>query len=413
MRRLEQVERWVAVSFFAKERNFPRIMGWKDLWQLERSQEEADDSAAQLNRRPRKMNPSAAPVTSNYARDGVVGKQMDIATFTSIVKRIVFRFLGLLAITGLAPSLAAQAKSQEYPGQAAKLVNSGTASSTERGSSDQRSILSIGNGDLLEISVSVGFGAPEMNWKGRVGDSGDITLPLVGSIHVVGLTVERAEASIEKIYRDNEILKSPQVSVFISEYASQGVSVLGEVAKPGVYPEMSSRRLLDLISQAGGFTPTAGDAVTITHRGAPMEPKTVVLAKDPSKTLAANIEIFPGDTIVVTKAGVVYVVGAVVKPGGFTIESNEELNVLQAIALAQGTKSEAALDKAKLIRKTPGGPKEISISLSQILASKAPDIKLLPEDIVFVPSSTAKTVARRSLEAIVQTATGVAIYGRY
>src|SRR5207248_6448673 len=252
----------------------------------------------------------------------------------------------------------------------------------------------------------------EMNWKGRVSGSGEIALPLVGSFHVMGLTAEQAEASIEKRYKDTKILKSPQVSVFISEYASQGVSVLGEVAKPGVYPVMTSRRLLDLISQAGGFTPTAGKAVTITHRGTPMEPETVVLSKDPSQTLANNIDISPGDTIVVAKAGVVYVVGAVGKPGGFTIEANEGLTVLQAIALAEGSKPEAALDKAKLIRKTPAGPEEIPIPLRKILASKVPDLKLLPDDIVFVPSSAAKTAARRSLEAIVQTATGVAIYRR-
>ena len=359
------------------------------------------------------MNSSAAPLSSNCAPDGVVENQTDRTTFASATKKTTFHFLGLLAIISVGPLLAGQANpsSQEYPHQAAKLVSSGTVAATERGSSDQRSILCIGNGDLLEVTVSVGFGAPAMNWRGRVGDSGDITLPLVGSIRVEGLTVEQAEASIEKRYRDNEILKSPQVSVFISEYASQGVSVLGEVAKPGVYPEMSSRRLLDLISQAGGFTPAAGNAVTITHRGAPLEPKTIILSKDPKRL--ENIAISPGDTIVVTKAGVVYVVGAVGKPGGFTMESNEELTVLQAIALAQGTKSEAALDKARLIRKTPGGPEEIPISLRQILTSKAPDVKLLPEDIVFVPSSAAKTAARRSLEAIVQAATGVAIYGRY
>ena len=346
--------------------------------------------------------------------DGSGSKQMEKAKFIMIAEEIISRLLCALAITTVVPQLAGQANvlSQDHPPQAAELANSGNVSSRELVSSDQQPGLRIGTGDLLEINVFVGFGAPEMNWKGRVSGSGEIALPLVGSFHVMGLTAEQAEASIEKRYKDTEILKSPQVSVFISEYASQGVSVLGEVAKPGVYPVMTSRRLLDLISQAGGFTPTAGKAVTITHRGTPMEPETVVLSKDPSQTLANNIDILPGDTIVVAKAGVVYVVGAVGKPGGFTIEANEGLTVLQAIALAEGSKPEAALDKAKLIRKTPAGPEEIPIPLRKILASKVPDLKLLPDDIVFVPSSAAKTAARRSLEAIVQTATGVAIYRR-
>lgn len=319
-----------------------------------------------------------------------------------------------LAITSLVLPAAGQinAPPQDYPQRATEPANAGNVPSRHPVSSDRLSMLRIGTGDLLEINIFTGFGASEMNWKGRVSGSGDVTLPLVGSFHVAGLAAEEAAKAIEERYKTSEILKNPQVSVFVSEYASQGVSVLGEVTKPGVYPVMTSRRLLDLISQAGGFTPTAGKAVTITHRDTPMEPETVVLSRDPSQTLADNTDILPGDTIVVARAGVVYVVGAVGKPGGFTMDANEGLTVLQAIALAEGSKPEAALDKSKLIRKTPAGPKEIPIPLSKILASKLPDLKLLPDDIVFVPSSAAKTAARRSLEAIVQTATGVIIYRR-
>jgi polysaccharide biosynthesis/export protein len=273
-------------------------------------------------------------------------------------------------------------------------------------------ILRIGTGDLLEISISTVIGAPDVNCKARVSSSGDITLPLVGSLHVAGMTAEEAQATIEKKYKDAEILKSPQVLVLITEYASQGVSVLGEVLKPGVYPLLTSRRLLDLISQAGGLTPTAGRTITITHRNRPLEPKTITLSRDPTQNTASNIDIIPGDTIVVAKAGVVYVVGAVGKPGGFTMDANEGLTILQAIAMAEGAKTDAAMDKSKLIRQTPNGPSEIPVPLHKILASKTPDIRLQSDDILFVPSSAVKSAARRSLEAIVQTATGVAIYRR-
>lgn len=293
---------------------------------------------------------------------------------------------------------------------------------TEQATSDRRSadilpspspiVLRIGTGDLLEISISTVIGAPEMNCKARVSASGDITLPLVGSLHVAGLTAEEAQATIERKYKDAEILKGPQVSVLIIEYASQGVSVLGEVLKPGVYPLLTSRRLLDLMSQAGGATPTAGRTVTITHRDHPLEPTTVVLSRDPRQNTASNIDIIPGDTIVVAKAGVVYVVGAVGKPGGFTMDANDGLTILQAIALAEGPKTDAAMDKSKLIRQTPNGPSEILVPLHKILASKTPDISLQSDDILFVPSSAVKSGARRSLEAIVQVATGVIIYHR-
>ncbi len=293
---------------------------------------------------------------------------------------------------------------------------------TEQATSDRRSadilpspspiVLRIGTGDLLEISISTVIGAPEMNCKARVSASGDITLPLVGSLHAAGLTAEEAQATIEKKYKDAEILKSPQVSVLIIEYASQGVSVLGEVLKPGIYPLLTSRRLLDLMSQAGGVTPTAGRTVTIMHRDHPLEPTTVVLSRDPRQNTASNIDIIPGDTIVVAKAGVVYVVGAVGKPGGFTMDANDGLTILQAIALAEGPKTDAAMDKSKLIRQTPNGPSEIPVPLRKILASKTPDIRLQSDDILFVPSSAVKSGARRSLEAILQTATGVIIYHR-
>jgi polysaccharide export outer membrane protein len=124
------------------------------------------------------------------------------------------------------------------------------------------------------------------------------------------------------------------------------------------------------------------------------------------------VDILPGDTIVVAKAGVVYVVGAVGKPGGFTMDRNEKLTVLQALALAEGSRPDAALNKSKLIRKTEAGSEEIPIPLGKILASAVPDQKLQPDDILFVPNSAAKGAARRSLEAIVQTATGVIIYRR-
>jgi polysaccharide export outer membrane protein len=289
----------------------------------------------------------------------------------------------------------------------------GRSQSSNLPGSDSPVTLRIGTGDLLEISVSTVIGTPEVNWKARVSSSGDITLPQVGSIHVAGMTAEETQAAIEKQYKDAELLKNPQVLVSIIEYASQGVSVLGEVLKPGVYPLLTSRRLLDLISQAGGLTAAAGRMVTITHRDHPLEPKTTALSRDPRQNTATNIDIIPGDTIVVAKAGVVYVVGAVGKPGGFTMDSNEGLTLLQVIALAEGPKPDAAMDKSRLIRQTPTGRSEIPVPLHKILASKTPDITLQSDDILFVPSSTVKSATRRSVEAIIQVATGVVIFRHY
>lgn len=266
--------------------------------------------------------------------------------------------------------------------------------------------LIIGSGDLLEVSV---YGAPEFARQIRVADSGEVSLPMIGSVHLAGLTVQQAEQLVQKHLSDGGFFNNPQVSILEKEYATQGISVLGEVQKPGIYPLLGSRKLSDAISAAGGLTPKAGNTITVTHRSVPPQTKTVVLASHDAFTPEVNLEIFPGDTVAVSKAGIVYVVGDVRLPAGFVME-NSQMTVLQAIAMAQGTNNTAKLDKTILIRKTSDGPQEISIQLTKIMAAKSPDISLKADDIVFVPRSAGKAAATRTLEAILQTAVGVAIY---
>lgn len=264
----------------------------------------------------------------------------------------------------------------------------------------------ISTGDLLEISV---FGLPELNRSVRVNSMGEVSLPLVGAVGVNGLTAEEAQTKIGQAFVAQNYLRDPQVSVQVKEFATQGISVLGEVIKPGTYPLFGPVRLLDALSSAGGLTQRAGRKVMISHRDQALPPMTVVLAlNDP--TAGSNVELIPGDTVVVAKAGIVYVVGNVEKPGGFIMDNNESLTVLQAIALAQGANRTAALDKAKLIRTTVAGRQEISIPLSKILASKSPDLPLAPDDIIFVPSSASRNVAKRTLDAMVATLPGLAVY---
>ncbi len=269
--------------------------------------------------------------------------------------------------------------------------------------------LRIGSGDLLQVSV---YGAPDFDKQVRVSDSGEISLPLLGGVKVDGLTINAAERLLEKRLNDGAYFNNPQVSIFIKEYATQGISVLGEVQKPGIYPLLGQRNLLDAISAAGGTTPKAGEEVTITHRSEPARPLTVRISSSGLRLEeAANFQVMPGDTIVVSKAGIVYVVGDVHLPGGFIMDKSG-FTVLQAIAMAQGTNPTASLNNAKIIRKTTQGPQETKLALKQILSAKAPDVALQPDDILFVPSSAAKSVARRGVEAVLQTATGVAIYRR-
>ncbi|MBI3404786.1 MAG: polysaccharide biosynthesis/export family protein [Acidobacteria bacterium] len=267
--------------------------------------------------------------------------------------------------------------------------------------------LQIGAGDLLDVTL---YGIPEFKSEVRVSSDGKISLPMIGNVDVDGLTVERAAASIEKRLKEKGLYNDPHINIFVREYATQGISVLGEVQKPGIYPLLGSRKLYDAMSAAGGTTPKAGRYVLITHKNDPQHPVRVPLTTGSPESMEHNVPVEPGDTILVGKAGVVYVVGDVRQPGGFVMENGNSITVLQAIALAQGTNPNAALNSAKLIRKSPEGQQDLPIELKKILTAKAPDLQLQPDDIIFVPNSAGKSATKRGLEAIIQMATGVAIW---
>ena len=322
------------------------------------------------------------------------------------------RFLGtwlLFAIGFPAVMFAQQSEpaGDAKPGVAA--VGGTTPASELRAASAPSPSLRISSGDLLEISV---YGVPELKQKTRVDEHGLVYMPLIGYVNLGGVTVGEAQALLEKKLTEGGYLKNPNVTVLVAEYATQGASVLGEVTKPGIYPVLGERRLFDLISAAGGLTPRAGRLITVTRRDRPQEPIALNLTKDPAQSPEINVEVQPGDTIAVSKAGLVYVVGEVGRPSGFVMENNENMTVLQAIAMANGVTPYSALNSSKLIRRTPAGPQEIPIPLKKILTAEAPDMTLQAEDIVFVPRRAGKRAAERTIEAILQVATGLAIYRR-
>jgi polysaccharide export outer membrane protein len=268
--------------------------------------------------------------------------------------------------------------------------------------------LRISSGDLLELGV---FDTPELSGKLRVNEAGEIAIPIAGAVRVSGMTAEEAAVAVEEKLRGAEVLKYPHVSIFISEYATQGVTVTGEVKNPGIYPLLGNHNLLDLISAAGGVSQTAGKGVTVTHKSDPEHPEVIQIDTRPG-SIAATVDVRPGDTITVSRGGVVYVVGDVGKPGGFLIETNDRLTVLQTLALAQGMNKTATSNGAKLIRKGVNGREEFAVPLKQILTNKAPDVQVEDGDILFVPSSRSKTIAYRGMEAAVSATSGLLIYTR-
>jgi polysaccharide export outer membrane protein len=267
------------------------------------------------------------------------------------------------------------------------------------------SSLRIGAGDLLEFSV---YNVPDLSTKTRISSSGDAYLPLIDYVHVGGLTVEEAQAVVEKKLSDGGFLKDPHVTLFVDQFASQGVSLMGEVTRPGVYPVLGQQRLFDVISAAGGLTDKAGRSITITHRNQQDKPAVVQLARNIADSPENNIQVYPGDTIIVRKADIVYVVGDVSRPSGFLMDRGG-LTVLQAIALAGGTTQTAKLNGVQIIRKTEAGMSGTPVELKKILRAKAPDVTMQADDILFVPSSLGKIIAKRTADAAVTMATAVSI----
>jgi polysaccharide export outer membrane protein len=248
----------------------------------------------------------------------------------------------------------------------------------------------LGPGDEVEVTV---YGAPDLSGRTRVGTNGNISMPLVGYIHVADLSSSEAEEVIETQLRQNKVVNNPQVSVYVKEYTSSGISVAGEVSKPGVYSALGPHRLFDILQVAGGLTERAASIVTISHRGG-VNPITVELPKDPAELSRVNVELFPGDTMVVPRAGIVYVLGEVNKPGGYVLNSaGGGVTVLRVVAAAGGPTRAAAVGGTKMIRRTPNGLQELPVPLKDLLHAKVADIPVQAEDIIYVPGSRMKNVS--------------------
>jgi polysaccharide biosynthesis/export protein len=265
------------------------------------------------------------------------------------------------------------------------------------------SAVRLGAGDLIEVSV---YNVPELNTKLRVSTTGEINLPLVNYVHVAGLTLDEAEAVIERRLDRGGFVKSPHVQIFVQEYNSAGASVLGEVAKPGVYPILGDQKLFSLISTAGGLTDRAGKSITVTHRDQP--PVTVPISHNIEDHPESNITVLPGDIVTIRRADIIYVVGEVNRPSGFLMDSGH-ISVLQAIALAGGTNSTAKLNAARIVRKGPSGLIIVPVQLKKLMEAKISDLPMEADDILFVPTSARKLLQSRTAEAAVQMATAAGI----
>jgi polysaccharide export outer membrane protein len=266
--------------------------------------------------------------------------------------------------------------------------------------------LRIGIGDLVEVRV---FDTPELSSKLRVGANGAIELPAAGSIPIAGLTPVGAGAAIEKYLRDAQIMKDPRVTVFVTDYASQSVSVLGEVKNPGNYLLLGSHSLYSALSAAGGTNDKAGAAIVITHQSDPTHPETIKVNSPNYSEVQRLTEIKAGDVVFVSRNDRIYVIGDVLHPGEFPIQSGQQLSVLAAVALAEGTNPTAAVNHVSILRKTETGQTIIPVDLKRVAENRADNQYLEPDDVVIVPRDRGRAFWDATLPGLTGAAVGSAI----
>jgi polysaccharide export outer membrane protein len=268
--------------------------------------------------------------------------------------------------------------------------------------------LRIGPGDQIHVTV---VDSPELDQHPRVTDAGEVPLIGVGAVKIAGLTPAEAAAAVHDKLIAAHYLNHPEVTVTVEQYATQTVSVLGQVRASGAYPIGTARPVVDVLALAGGLNEVADRNIVIERRGDPDHPLHYNLANDGVLALQTSVLVYPGDTVMVPKAGIVYVLGDVNRPGGFVMDNNStELTLLQALARAGGVSRTAKQGHAKLLRKDATGYHETQLSLGEIQKGKQQDIALAPGDVLYVPFSYAKNIAVSGSSGIISSVSSAAVY---
>jgi len=275
----------------------------------------------------------------------------------------------------------------------------------------------IGPGDLLEILV---FGEEGLSRTVRVAAAGTVTLPFLDSVQVAGMTPVEVELLLKERLSE-DIIRDPQVTVFVKEYHSKSVFVLGAVQRPGEYQLVGSLRLIDAIAMAGGLVlETAGDKAVVqrtqvengTERSdvVRVDLKALLDAGDAS----LNLPLRAGDVVQVSEKSfqLYYVVGEVNRPGAFQLPGRQDLLLTQAVAWAGGTMKTANSQKGLLVRYNEKGQRqEIAVNFDDIIKGRKPDFPIQANDVIFIPGSKSKTLGYGLLGVIPQAAQNAAVYG--
>jgi polysaccharide export outer membrane protein len=295
------------------------------------------------------------------------------------------------------PAAAATARSSRYA------VPTGPASGAGLGFGPIRP------GDIVEVQV---FDAPEYSVSMPVSPAGEIAIPYAGLFHVEGMTSIEAAHAIARLFVKEQILRDPRVIVTTQQFG-YSVTVMGEVKSPGIYALAGKKRLVDMLTEAGGVSDRAGHVIEIFPSGSMKNPQTVLWDPTLRENDNAELQIKTGETILVSRCGVVYVGGNVTRPGAYPLCESNHTTLSEVIALAQGTKPSSYAQRTLLLRASGSGTRVVQkVKLDDVLRGKQVDITMQPDDIVFIPPSVLKAAGKSALTAAVGFATQAYFYQR-
>ena len=281
----------------------------------------------------------------------------------------------------------------------------------------------LGSGDLIEVSV---YGVNDFQHDLRINSSGSIRVPLLGPIMVAGLTGEELEEKLASLLNDG-FLQDAQVSVFVKEYRSQPVFVLGAVSRPGQYQITQQLNLIDVLAMAGGLAEVADEVATIQRTHSKTSPD-VQEGNSISESefieinltdlldggeLALNIPVQGGDVINIPERElhVFYVIGDVGQPGTYELPQDRQVLISQGLAKAGGPTKTAKQNSAILVRYDElGARQELAVNFSDILKGKKADFPIQNNDVIFIPGSTAKEIGYGLLGVIPSTISRAIVY---
>jgi polysaccharide biosynthesis/export protein len=239
-------------------------------------------------------------------------------------------------------------------------------------------------GDLIAFHM---YGPTDYSPTVRVGEDGSVQLPLLGIVHVGGLTVPEAQTMVADGLRSAGMFLNPQITIQIMESPTQSVTLTGEVH--GVIPIAGQRRLYDVLAMAGGFPPTASHTITIDRPGV-AEQIVIDLGTDPAKSAMGNVPIFAHDTIITGRTGVIYLLGAFKVQGPVQLVQSTPLTLMQATAIGGGAPFTGRLKDLRVIRTVGQERQVVTLDLKRVLNGEVPDPVLQPDDIVFLPTDKMK-----------------------